>query len=146
MLYLCLFCLNLSYKSLVVHNSGGGVVPNSVVYKYSDPPCKPSVALPLPSRLPRHNLHAPLPRKNPVVIPALCRVLGGHYLLAHSLTIILLSRRWPYPCRPLAPRTQSHLTCDKIASKPFPPSSWMNMDTTDNRPLNSYLASYKIWN
>ena len=37
MLYLSLFCLNLSYKSLVVYNSGGGVVPNSVVYKYSDP-------------------------------------------------------------------------------------------------------------
>ena len=25
------------YKSLDVLNSGGGVVPNSVVYKYSDP-------------------------------------------------------------------------------------------------------------
>ena len=37
MLYLSLFCLNLSYKSLDVHNSGGGVVPNSDVYKYSDP-------------------------------------------------------------------------------------------------------------
>ena len=37
MLYLSLFCLNLSYKSLVVYKSGGGVVPNSVVYKYSDP-------------------------------------------------------------------------------------------------------------
>ena len=37
MLYLSLFCLNLSYKSLDVYNSGGGVVPNSDVYKYSDP-------------------------------------------------------------------------------------------------------------
>ena len=38
MLYLSLFCLNLLYKSLDVYNSGGGVVPNSDVYKYSDPP------------------------------------------------------------------------------------------------------------
>ena len=37
MLYLSLFWLNLSYKSLDVYNSGGGVVPNSDVYKYSDP-------------------------------------------------------------------------------------------------------------
>ena len=37
MLYLSLFCLNLSCKSLDVYNSGGGVVPNSDVYKYSDP-------------------------------------------------------------------------------------------------------------
>ena len=37
MLYLSLFCLNLSYKSLDVYNSGGAVVPNSDVYKYSDP-------------------------------------------------------------------------------------------------------------
>ena len=37
MLYLSLFCLNLLYKSLDVYNSGGGVVPNSDVYKYSDP-------------------------------------------------------------------------------------------------------------
>ena len=37
MLYLSQFCLNLSYKSLDVYNSGGGVVPNSDVYKYSDP-------------------------------------------------------------------------------------------------------------
>ena len=37
MLYLSLFCLNLSYKSLDVFNSGGDVVPNSDVYKYSDP-------------------------------------------------------------------------------------------------------------
>ena len=37
MLYLSLFCLNLSYKSLDVYNSGVGVVPNSDVYKYSDP-------------------------------------------------------------------------------------------------------------
>ena len=37
MLYLSLFCLNLSYESLDVYNSGGGVVPNSDVYKYSDP-------------------------------------------------------------------------------------------------------------
>ena len=44
MLYLSLFCLNLSYKSLDVYNSGGGVVPNSDVYKYSDPriPSMPS--------------------------------------------------------------------------------------------------------
>ena len=44
MLYLCLFCLNLLYKSLVVHNSGGGVVPNSDVYKYSDPSPYPLLA------------------------------------------------------------------------------------------------------
>ena len=37
MLYLSLFCLNLSYKILDVYNSGGAVVPNSDVYKYSDP-------------------------------------------------------------------------------------------------------------
>ena len=37
MLYLSLFCLNLSYRSLDVYNSGGCVVPNSDVYKYSDP-------------------------------------------------------------------------------------------------------------
>ena len=37
MLYLSLVCLNLLYKSLDVYNSGGGVVPNSDVYKYSDP-------------------------------------------------------------------------------------------------------------
>ena len=37
MLYLILFCLNLLYKSLDVYNSGGGVVPNSDVYKYSNP-------------------------------------------------------------------------------------------------------------
>ena len=42
MLYLSLFCLNLSYKSLDVYNSGGGVVPNSDVYKYSDP-CSTSI-------------------------------------------------------------------------------------------------------
>ena len=28
------------YKSLDVYNSGGGVVPNSDVYKYSDPAAK----------------------------------------------------------------------------------------------------------
>ena len=37
MLYLSLLCLNLLYKSMDVYNSGGGVVPNSDVYKYSDP-------------------------------------------------------------------------------------------------------------
>ena len=37
MLYLSLFCHNLLYKSLDVYNSGGSVVPNSDVYKYSDP-------------------------------------------------------------------------------------------------------------
>ena len=43
MLYLSLFCLNLSYKSLDVYNSGGAVVPNSDVYKYSDPIGGPSL-------------------------------------------------------------------------------------------------------
>ena len=43
MLYLSLFCLNLSYKSLDVYKSGGGVVPNSEVYKYSDPPVRCSL-------------------------------------------------------------------------------------------------------
>ena len=37
MLYLSLFSLNLLYKSQDVYNSGRGVVPNSDVYKYSDP-------------------------------------------------------------------------------------------------------------
>ena len=43
MLYLSLFCLNLSYKSLDVYNSGGGVVPNSDVHKYSDPKLHPVI-------------------------------------------------------------------------------------------------------
>ena len=39
MLNLSLFCPNLSYNSLDVYNSGGGVVPNSDAYKYGDPSC-----------------------------------------------------------------------------------------------------------
>ena len=39
------------YKSLDVLNSGGGVVPNSVVYKYSDPTraSEPGEKLPSPA-------------------------------------------------------------------------------------------------
>ena len=37
MLNLSLFCPNLSYNSLDVYNSGGGVVPNSDAHKYGDP-------------------------------------------------------------------------------------------------------------
>ena len=49
MLYLSLFCLNLLYKSLDVYNSGGGVVPNSDVYKYSDPYLEVIITRRLPS-------------------------------------------------------------------------------------------------
>ena len=70
MLYLSLFCLNLSYKSLDVYNSGGAVVPNSDVYKYSDPTFLSSCP---------HSLSA-LPRKHPQIMSAKFDIFNPHPL------------------------------------------------------------------
>ena len=49
------------YKSLDVLNSGWGVVPNSVVYKYSDPKIQDWSLLGMATVRPVVLLHVPLP-------------------------------------------------------------------------------------